>query len=382
MPFLALSRATLAAAVITACAIFVHSVSPTTANASATGQLIRIGPLDPAWSFATAGPSFALLYSTKDQRDSVAEGSGALYVPPGLAPPGGWPLVVWAHGTVGIGDACAPSRQPQPGPVSTYLDQILRSGYAVLAPEYQGLGTGGRFSYYNATVEGWSILDAVAAIRSAAVPLSKKWVIIGQSEGAHAAMSAASLYGGASSGPAAGLNGVIATGLRTNPSNSLRQEFKPTSTGSTFQIAVMAYDLASLQDLYPDRVTPYLSDFGKDYVASANTECLLELVARADGRRPADLVTNPDQPTPTFAADMDALASYREDHFTADIMIGYGTADITVPPTDTEDYGKTLQQRNPGIHVTVKKYQDKDHGGAFLASAPDALAFLDTHLPH
>src|SRR5207302_9641355 len=144
--------------------------------------LIRIGPLDPAWSFAKAGPSFEILYSTKDQRDSVAEGSGALYVPPGQAPPGGWPLVVWAHGTVGIGDACAPSRQPQTEHVSRYFNQILESGYAVLAPEYQGLGTGGQFSYYNATVEGLSILDAVAAIRSAAVPLSKKWVIIGQSE--------------------------------------------------------------------------------------------------------------------------------------------------------------------------------------------------------
>jgi pimeloyl-ACP methyl ester carboxylesterase len=382
VPFLALCRATLVAAAVTACATFGHAVSPVTANALATGQLIRIAPLDPAWSFAEAGPSFEILYSTKDQRGAVAEGSGAFYVPPGVAPPGGWPLVVRAHGTVGIGDACAPSHQPQTEDVSSYFNQILDSGYAVLAPDYQGLGTRGHFSYYNATVEGLSILDAVAAIRSAAIPLSKKWVIIGQSEGAHAAMSAASLYAGASSGPAAGLNGVIATGLRTNPSKSLRQEFSPTSTGSTFQIAVMAYDLASLQDLYPDRVTPYLSDFGKDYVAAANTECLLELVARADGRRPAALVANPDQPTPTFATDIAALAAYREDHFTADIMIGYGTADITVPPTDTENYGKMLQQRNPGIQVTVKKYQDKDHGGAFLASAPDAQAFLNTHLPH
>jgi pimeloyl-ACP methyl ester carboxylesterase len=312
----------------------------------------------------------------------VAEGSGALYVPPGLAPAGGWPLVVWAHGTVGIGDACAPSHQPQTERNSTYFNQILDSGHAVLAPDYQGLGTGGHFSYYNATVEGLSILDAVAAIRSAALPLSKKWVIIGQSEGAHAAMSAASLYADASSGPAAGLNGVVATGLRTNVSDSVRQELNPTSTGSFLQIGLVAYDLASLQDLYPNRVTPYLSDFGKDYVKTANTECLLGLVARADGRRPAALVVNPDQPTPTFAADMTALASYRQDHFTADIMIGYGTADDVVPPTDTENYAKTLQQRNPGVQVTVQRYQGEDHSGAFLASAPDALAFLDTHLPH
>jgi pimeloyl-ACP methyl ester carboxylesterase len=381
MSFLALWKAKLVAAALTVCAAFIYAVSPARADASATGQLIRIAPLDPAWSFAAAAPSFEIIYSTKNQRDSAAEASGALYVPRGPAPPGGWPLVVWAHGTVGIGNACAPSHQPQTERVSIYFNQILDNGYAVLAPDYQGLGTGGHFSYYNSTVEGLSILNAVAAIRSAEIPLSKKWVIIGQSEGAHAAMSAASLYGDTNSGPVAGLNGVIATGLRTNPSNSLRQELKPASTGSVNQVGYAAYDLASLQDLHPDRVTPYLSDFGKDYVETANTECLSDLVVRADGRRPAALFADPNEPTPTFAADMAALSSYREDHFAADILIGYGTADIDVAPTDTENYGRALQQRNPGIHVTVKKYPGKDHSGAFLASLPDALAFLKTHLP-
>jgi pimeloyl-ACP methyl ester carboxylesterase len=382
MSFLAPWRATLVAIAVTVCAVFMYAVSPATAEASSTGELIRIAPLDSAWAFAAAGLSFEIIYSTKDQRNSSAVASGALYVPRGVAPRGEWPLVVWAHGTVGIGDACAPSHRPQTERNSTFFNKILDSGYAVLAPDYQGLGTGGHFSYYNTAVEGSSILDAVAAIRSASIPLSKKWVVIGQSEGAHAAMSAASLYANSHSGPTAGLSGVIATGLHTNISSSLRQLFKRTSTGSMNQVGYAGYYLASLQDLHPDRVTPYLSDFGKNYVEMANTECLPGLVPRAGGRRPADLVADPNQPTPTFEADIAALTSYRDNHFTADILIAYGTADIDVPPTDTENYGKALQQRNPGIHVTVKKYQGKDHNGAFLAAVPDALAFLDTHLPH
>src|SRR5262245_64856823 len=109
MSFLAFRRAPFVVAVVTVCVAFIYAISPTTAVASASGQLIRIAPLDPAWSFATAGPSFEFIYSTQDQGRSTAEASGALHLPRGQAPPSGWPLVVWAHGTVGMGDACAPS---------------------------------------------------------------------------------------------------------------------------------------------------------------------------------------------------------------------------------------------------------------------------------
>jgi hypothetical protein len=37
--------------------------------------------------------------------------SGAVLVPPG-PPPGGWPVVSWAHGTTESADTCAPSRYP------------------------------------------------------------------------------------------------------------------------------------------------------------------------------------------------------------------------------------------------------------------------------
>src|SRR4051812_15198408 len=37
--------------------------------------------------------------------------SGALFIPKGTPPQEGWPLLAWAHGTVGIADICAPSWQ-------------------------------------------------------------------------------------------------------------------------------------------------------------------------------------------------------------------------------------------------------------------------------
>lgn len=36
--------------------------------------------------------------------------SGVVLTPAGAAPPGGWPVVSCAHGTAGVSDRCAPSR--------------------------------------------------------------------------------------------------------------------------------------------------------------------------------------------------------------------------------------------------------------------------------
>ncbi|WP_433667177.1 lipase family protein [Nocardia sp. CA-136227] len=376
----AVRRAALAAGTVSVCAALAVTAAPAVSDTVDLGHLTGVELLDSAWSFEKAAMTLGFSYSTVDQRDHRADASAALYVPAGLPPEGGWPLVVWAHGTMGIGNDCAPSHRPQSERNRTYFNEILDHGYAVLAPDYQGLGTGGRFSYYNSTVEGRSLLDAVTALRGLPVPLARHYVLVGQSEGAHAVMSAAALYArNASATP--GLTGVIATGLRTDPPNSLPEMFRRGSTGSANQVGYAGYYLAALEELEPGSVTPYLSDFGRRYVEKAATECLSTLVAAAEGRRPEALVEDPDNPTPTFESAIRSLVSYQEDIVPADLMIGYGTADIDVPPAATPAYGPKLQAHNPWVKVTVTAYPGKDHSGAFLASLPDALAFLGTHLP-
>ncbi|MEA1146259.1 hypothetical protein U8M64_28080, partial [Klebsiella pneumoniae] len=69
--------------------------------------------------------------------------SGALFVPKGTPPVGGWPLMAWAHGTVGSADRCAPSLNERSPRDTRYLNYWLDQGYAIVATDYQGLGTPG-----------------------------------------------------------------------------------------------------------------------------------------------------------------------------------------------------------------------------------------------
>ena len=80
--------------------------------------------------------------------------SGTVSVPKGRAPKGGWPVISWGHGTTGIADACAPSRDSASNPAHGLIDYAypllqrwLKAGYAVVRTDYQGLGTPGAHPY-------------------------------------------------------------------------------------------------------------------------------------------------------------------------------------------------------------------------------------------
>lgn len=75
------------------------------------GELLRQEPLDEHQSVPGAAQSHRLLYSSTDGIDgsSVIAVSGSIFLPGGAPPKGGWPLLLWSHGTVGIADVCAPT---------------------------------------------------------------------------------------------------------------------------------------------------------------------------------------------------------------------------------------------------------------------------------
>ena len=122
---------------------------------------------------------------------------GPLAIPKGKAPKGGWPVISWAHGTTGIADQCAPSRDGANQLIVSYayplLQRWLKAGYAVVRTDYEGLGTPGDHPYLIGRSEGDSVLDAVRAARKLDKRLGKRVVIAGHSQGGQSALFAASL---------------------------------------------------------------------------------------------------------------------------------------------------------------------------------------------
>src|SRR5580693_1965410 len=75
------------------------------------GVLLQQEALPAAQVLPNAAQGIRILYSSTDGDDgkTAIYVSGDLQLPKGTPPAGGWPVIAWAHGTVGVADICAPS---------------------------------------------------------------------------------------------------------------------------------------------------------------------------------------------------------------------------------------------------------------------------------
>jgi pimeloyl-ACP methyl ester carboxylesterase len=229
---------------------------------STAGALLRSEPLPAAFGLEAAGEQRRILYTSTDGRTGSGQlvTSGAVFYPPGPAPAGGWPIVAWAHGTVGVANICAPSRNPRSKRDARYLDAWLHQGFAVVATDYQGLGVGGPHLYLNARAEAYAVLDSVRAALGGMKNLSNRVIIVGQSQGGGAAFATAgyaSVYA-----PDLKVLGTVATGTpdlaHLGPSPYKPDEVNPTLAYAMYiGLTVQALDPSLRTDqFYTARALP------------------------------------------------------------------------------------------------------------------------------
>lgn len=348
----------------------------------APGILIRDVPLAAELSVRGAGAAYRILYATRDQQDAPAVSTAAVFVPHGQAPPGGWPIVAWAHGTVGLGDDCTPSALPRSERDDAYLTHWLDEGYAVVATDYTGLGTPGLMSYLNSVPTARAVVDSVVAAHGLRLPLSPKWAIVGQSQGGGAAVSSARWATEFSAGSGLDYRGVVATGTPANieqvvkraaPDMALPPELGPAAN------SYAAYILAALREARPDLdVDSVLTPEGLEAATLAETLCKPALDEALAGRTPAQFFRAPLVSVPGAAEALDAHLGTPAAGYDRPIFLGVGLRDRDVPPNSTLSLYDQLSAN--GEDVTLRVYPDQDHSGTVLASLPDSTPFLQTAL--
>jgi dienelactone hydrolase len=116
--------------------------------------------------------------------------SGAVVVPLGPPPAGGWPIVAFGHGTTGIDEPCAPSNSDSLMGMSGLVAAIVSKGFGVVMPDYEGLGAPGVHPYTDARTAGRNMIDAVRALRFTFKNVSNRWMALGHSQGGGAAWAA------------------------------------------------------------------------------------------------------------------------------------------------------------------------------------------------
>ncbi|MDG4665215.1 prolyl oligopeptidase family serine peptidase [Mycobacterium sp. 236(2023)] len=343
----------------------------------AQGTTIASVPLDPALSISGAGPAYRVLYSTLDQHDQPAVSTGAVFLPPGPAPEGGFPVIAWAHGTVGMGDDCTPSALPRTPRDNEYLSHWLNEGYAVVASDYAGLGTPGLMSYLNSVTTAHGVVDSVVAAHDMGLPLSPKWAIVGQSQGGGAAISSARWATEFSEGTGLDYRGVVATGTPANIDEFIKHAGPDLQLPELGPIAnaYAAYIIAALREVRPDLdIDSVLSPAGLDAAQRAETVCVLQLSEQLARLTPAALFSAPLNTIPGIADALYAFMGTPSTGFDRPIILGVGLLDRDVPPQLTLAFYDQLVANNQ--NVTLRIYPEEDHSGTVLASLPDSTPFL------
>lgn len=177
------------------------------------GRILRREVLPTALRISGAARAERILYSSTrgwGPRAPIVT-SGMVMLPPGKAPKGGWPIIAWAHGTTGVADVCAPSTFAATPRDAQYLSGWLAQGYAVVATDYEGLGTAGSHPYMGSRSAAYSVLDSIRAARAGFPELGSRTVIVGQSQGAHAALVSGDFA--PQYAPEIDIRGVVVTGV-------------------------------------------------------------------------------------------------------------------------------------------------------------------------
>jgi dienelactone hydrolase len=341
------------------------------------GGLIWVHKQAAAASLEPAAFNDLVLYRSIGEDGKAIAVSGAVAVPRGRPPKGGWPILTWAHGTTGIADICAPSRAPAmaanaKGP----LEAWLKAGFAVVRTDYQGLGTRGTHLYLVGKDEGRSVLDVVRATRQLDPRLGKRVVIAGHSQGGHAALWAAALAPKWT--PELDLHGTVAYA----PASHIEAQGRLLTTlnargGGLTALAALIF--RGVDAAHPGlHLNSLLTPQAAALYPQTLTQCLATLGQPASfgSLAPASLF----RPGVDLAPTLKLLGKSDPEHLKirTPLYIAQGSADTTVIPGFTDALDQELTAA--GSKIDYKHYPGVDHGGIVAAALSDTLAWARSRL--
>ncbi|WP_336169620.1 alpha/beta hydrolase family protein [Acinetobacter sp. 161(2023)] len=353
-----------------------------------------------------------MTYNMENVQGKTAQATALVMFPKIAQPKDGYRVVVWEHGTVGVGDSCAPSNNTINPRFKILADTLLAAGYVVVAPDYEGLGTRGMHPYLNLASEAKSAIAAVKAAKDHyGNQLNSSWMSIGQSQGGHASLGTAEFanndtnYKGAvATAPASSLGYIISIVAPQAIQGILKQEqagIKPVGTAVEVYAELLAYAAYTTVG-----ITAYEPKFNYREVFQQRSQSIAEFAEGTTGENGVCLTDLHNK----FAADIrDYLATnagktvldypglagnFQENptvkKFLADnqpatkkinspVMIVQGTADMAVPYPVTTALQDGLKKM--GTDVTFVPVDGAAHTQAIVCKNAEIYQFVQSKMP-
>jgi pimeloyl-ACP methyl ester carboxylesterase len=341
--------------------------APASEVAGAPGTLVRQELIDGAPLGAT---TYRVLYRSTGLDDKPILVSGVVIVPPGDPPPGGRPIVAWAHPTSGVVPRCAPSLAIFLFEQIQGLRSFVRDGYVVAATDYPGLGTPGPHPYLVGISEARAVIDSVrVAAHLPGAGGGKKFVVWGHSQGGHAALFTGIIAKAYS--PELDLLAVAAAAPATDLVTLMNEDID--SVGGKNITAMTLWSWQRVFDANMDKVVDRRAIPAIDQLAEECIEGPFDLRIRQRTEQPLEqhfLTTkHPSDVEPWHTL----LAQNSPGTLPAEIpvFLAQGTDDVIIRPKVTQDYAAMLC--GAGSKVRMLSMPNIGHGRAAQASTQAML---------
>lgn len=303
----------------------------------------------------------------------IREDTGAVFIPKSQAPKNGWPVIVWNHGTVGIAPTCAPSLTPKNSRVSQYLNTWLSLGFAIVAPDYPGLGSSGLHHYMDERATAWSSLDSAKAVLKGGFSLSNRFIFMGQSQGAHAAFASVGYQ--PEYAPELNILGAIVTGTPYFSDNLLENFISDgVQDEGDRKLPYAMYLYLSAADKNPNlKVEDYFQELAIPYVEKAKTLCISPLSQLVMDNK----LNASNSLKPKFYELLEQEASslnYRKLLVDKPVFIGIGLEDIHVLTRWQQEFARDVLEA--GTNAYVYEYPNIGHLDVYNVSLRNSVPFV------
>lgn len=343
------------------------------------GSVIQMRALDGTMALPGAARNILVLYRSTDARGRVVPVSGTVSIPTGTPPRGGWPVITWTHGTTGLAPICAPSRDTDKGPeheyiavIRTLLDGFVQKGYAVVASDYQGLGTPGDHPFLQGVPTGRNALDMLRAARQIEPKLGRRYAVMGHSQGGQVDLFAAA------QGPAYVPEFKQIGNVAFAPGSQIAGRLDAVMTSDKVELALpyVLYVLGSYAKTNPAiDLKKILTAEALAHMPDLHVGCMTH--ALTTGYWSTAISKDQFLPKPELKAFLKMAAQNEPGilRIAAPTLVMQGTGDVTVLPKDTDTTIKALcAKRN------VLEYQPvpgADHDGSMEKGGAAALVWID-----
>ena len=339
------------------------AASPRRLRAGTPGELISATPV-----IAPAGSrGWKVLYHSRSLDGRDVEVSGVIVAPTSKPPPGGRPVVTWAHGTHGLAEMCAPSAAIDSTYRITGIRQLLKAGDVVAATDYEGLGTPGPTRYLVGESEGRDALDIVrAAEQLPGTGASANTLVYGHSEGGQAALFAGQIA--PTYAPELHVLGVTAVAPVSDVGGLL-----PVASGAAPLVSYVVMAAVGLHSTYPIDLSAILTPQTVANLGVVNRLCSDDLVDYYAQFAPSQVALPNPLGAPGVAA---ALHATRAGSVAtaAPLLVIQGGEDALVPQAETDAFVQRACAL--GDRVDYRVLPTEDHVGARDTSVNDVAAWM------